>query len=196
MAQLPDLPALEGGAAASFHCHQARRQLAEKCHNLISPQLLAQNRPPRSVSAMGLKHSLRQVEPDRDNLRHDRSPLWILAYPPSHIDAFGGRSHHQSRWRFRARRSDCQVVKLEVRVAVLDGVIALGISVTEAEGQVCPGTVAARPTGGLLGVAVPRQPIDLQLCCGIFAPRGIFENAVICCTWPSRWWGCCAYRIG
>jgi hypothetical protein len=45
---------------------------------------------------MHLKYILRQVEPDRGYLRHDRSPLWILADPPWHIDAVGGRSHHQS----------------------------------------------------------------------------------------------------
>jgi hypothetical protein len=44
---------------------------------------------------MDLKHSLRQIEPDRGNLRHDRSPLWTLADPPWHSDAVGGRSHHQ-----------------------------------------------------------------------------------------------------
>lgn len=43
---------------------------------------------------MHLKHILRQVEPDRGNLRHDRSPPWILADRPWHIDAVGGRSHH------------------------------------------------------------------------------------------------------
>lgn len=36
-----------------------------------------------------------QVEPDRDNLRHYRPPLWIIADPPWHIDAVEGRSHHQ-----------------------------------------------------------------------------------------------------
>ncbi len=46
---------------------------------------------------MRVKHSLRQVEPDRDGLRHDRSPLWILADPPWHINALAERSHHQSR---------------------------------------------------------------------------------------------------
>ena len=45
---------------------------------------------------MHLKHVLRQVEPDRGNLRHDRPPLWILADPPWHIDAVGGRLQHQS----------------------------------------------------------------------------------------------------
>jgi hypothetical protein len=39
---------------------------------------------------MGLKHILRQIESDRDNLRHDRSALWILTDPPWHIDAAGG----------------------------------------------------------------------------------------------------------
>ena len=38
---------------------------------------------------MRLKHSLRQVEPDRDNLRHDPSPLGIVADPPWHSDAIG-----------------------------------------------------------------------------------------------------------
>jgi hypothetical protein len=56
---------------------------------------LAQNRTPRGVSATRLEHSLRQVEPDRDDLRHDRPPSGILADPPWHIDAVGGRSHHQ-----------------------------------------------------------------------------------------------------
>ncbi len=36
-------------------------------------------------------------EGDSGNLRHDRSPLWIVADPPWHRDAVGGRSHHQRR---------------------------------------------------------------------------------------------------
>lgn len=39
---------------------------------------------------MRMKHILRQVEPDRDKLRHDRSPLWFLADPPWYIDAVAG----------------------------------------------------------------------------------------------------------
>jgi hypothetical protein len=81
--------------ATGFHRDDARRQLAEKLQNLCSPQLLAQNRPARAVSSMHLdrkgaegdKYILRQIEPDRDNLRHDRPPLWILADPPWHKDA-------------------------------------------------------------------------------------------------------------
>jgi len=38
----------------------------------------------------------RAIEPDRSNIRHDRSPLWIITDPRWHIDAVGGRLHHQS----------------------------------------------------------------------------------------------------
>lgn len=34
---------------------------------------------------MQLEHILRQIESDRDNLRHDRSLPWIVAHPPWHI---------------------------------------------------------------------------------------------------------------
>jgi hypothetical protein len=95
VAQLADLAAPQMSAAAGFHGDNARGQIAEERQHLIPPQLLAQDCPTRPVSPMQLKHILRQVEPDRDNLRHDRSPLWILADPPWHTDAVGGRSHHQ-----------------------------------------------------------------------------------------------------
>lgn len=39
---------------------------------------------------MRLEHILRQIEPDRDNLRHDRPPLSGVADPLWHIDAGGG----------------------------------------------------------------------------------------------------------
>jgi hypothetical protein len=45
---------------------------------------------------MDLKYILRPTEPDRDNLRHDRSFLWILADLPWHRDAIWERLHHQS----------------------------------------------------------------------------------------------------
>ena len=49
----------------------------------------------RGISAMRLKHIIRQVGPDRNTLLHVRSPLWILADPHRHISAFGGWAHHQ-----------------------------------------------------------------------------------------------------
>jgi hypothetical protein len=75
MAQLPDLAVPEMGAAASFHPHNARPQLPEETQHLVASLLLAQHRTPRGVNTVRLKHILRQIEPDRDNLRHDRSPL-------------------------------------------------------------------------------------------------------------------------
>jgi hypothetical protein len=46
---------------------------------------------------MNPKNTPGQIQPDHGNLRHDRSPLWIVTNPPWHTDAVGGRSHHQSR---------------------------------------------------------------------------------------------------
>ena len=48
----------------------------------------------RAVGAMHLEYILRQIEPDCDNCRQDRSPTWIVANPPWDIDAVGGRSYH------------------------------------------------------------------------------------------------------
>jgi hypothetical protein len=98
VAQRPGLAAPEVRPAAGFPCRQARRQVADERQHLIPSRLLAQNTGTRRVSAMHPKHILRQVEPERDNLRHDRPPLWIVADPPWHIDAVGGRSQHQSPW--------------------------------------------------------------------------------------------------
>src|SRR5690554_1315789 len=96
MPDLPDLTPPEMGAATGFHRDNAGRKLSEECQDLVSSQLLAQHRPARSVGPVNLKHILRQIESDRDNLRHDRSPLWIIADPPWHTEAVGGRSQHQS----------------------------------------------------------------------------------------------------
>ncbi len=46
--------------------------------------------PSCAVGFMHLEHILRQIEPDRDNLRQDRSPLWIVADPPGTSDAVRG----------------------------------------------------------------------------------------------------------
>jgi hypothetical protein len=90
MTQLADLAAPEMRASAGFHRDNTRWRLAEGRQHLIPTQLLAQNRTARVVSPIHLKHILRQIKPDRGNLRHDRSPLWILTDPPWHINAVGG----------------------------------------------------------------------------------------------------------
>ena len=93
MPNLLNLAAPEMGATTGFHRDNAGRQIAEECQDLISSQLLAQNGASAAVSRVNLKHILRQIEPDRDNLRYDRSPLWIVANPPWHTDAVGGGGH-------------------------------------------------------------------------------------------------------
>jgi hypothetical protein len=51
--------------------------------------------------------------------------------------------------RLLARDFDRQVAELQVRIAVLNGYTALGIRVTEAVGQVCPGKGEPRPSVNL-----------------------------------------------
>lgn len=77
-------------AATSLHRDGTGRKLTEKLQNLSLPQLLAQSGTAIAIGLQQLKYILHQVEPDRDNLRHDRPPLWIIAAPPWHIDAAGG----------------------------------------------------------------------------------------------------------
>ncbi len=52
--------------------------------------LLAQNCVSRTINITHLKNILRQIESDRDNIRNDRSPLWIVEDPLWSIDAVGG----------------------------------------------------------------------------------------------------------
>lgn len=55
---------------------------------------------------------------------------------------FPGAWMHGFKWlgqRLMARNFDRQVAEFQVRVAVLNGVIAPGIPATEAIGSVCPG---------------------------------------------------------
>jgi hypothetical protein len=73
MAQLADLASPKMRAATCLHCDDTRWQLAEKLQHLSPPQLLAQHRVAKPIGSMHLEHILRQIEPDSDNLRHDRS---------------------------------------------------------------------------------------------------------------------------
>ena len=86
----------EMSAAVGLHCNNAPLHLAEKFQNLRPLQLLAQNRSVCAVGSMHLEYILRQIEPDGDNLPHDRSLLWNVADRPSHVNAIERRIHHQS----------------------------------------------------------------------------------------------------
>jgi len=90
MVQFTYLAGSEMSAAAGFHRNDASRKLTEKLQNLCPPQPLAQNRLTYAVGPMHLEHIFSQIESDRDNIRHNRSPLWIIANPLWHINAVGG----------------------------------------------------------------------------------------------------------
>lgn len=64
---------------------------------LCAPQLLSKHSAAASISAVDLEYILRQIESDSGKLQHDRLPKWIVAIPPWHVDAVGGRLQHQSR---------------------------------------------------------------------------------------------------
>jgi hypothetical protein len=47
----------------------------KKCHHLLAPQLLAQNRRLGTIHTVKLENLLRRIHPNADNLVHGRSPL-------------------------------------------------------------------------------------------------------------------------
>jgi len=96
VAQLGELAAAEMSASAGFQCNDASWMLAEKYQNLRLSQCLTQRRSAGAVNSVNLTYNLRQIETHCDTLRQDRSPLWIIADPPWHMDAVAGRLHHQS----------------------------------------------------------------------------------------------------
>ena len=96
MAKLDQFPPPEVRASTSLHHHHTRRQRREESQHLRAPQLLSKQCAAASICSVELEYILRQIESDSGNLRHDRLTEWIVAIPPWHIDAVGGRLHHQS----------------------------------------------------------------------------------------------------
>ena len=95
MAKLDQFPPPEVRASASLRRHHTRRQRREESQHLRAPQLLSKQCAAASICSVELEYILRQIESDSGNLRHDRLTEWIVAIPPWHIDAVGGRLHHQ-----------------------------------------------------------------------------------------------------
>jgi hypothetical protein len=120
MAQLANLWRPEMGTTARFHRNDASRTLTEKIQNLGAPQLITQNCATSTISSTHLEHIFRQIDADRDSIRHDRSPLWIIADPPWHIDAVGGRLHHQS-----PRTPECPTRRLPAYICNIHGIAKL-----------------------------------------------------------------------
>ncbi len=64
--------------------------------HLPPPQLAPKHRPSQCVHPVQLEYILRQIEPDRGNLPHDRPPRGSSMTHLGTPDAVGRRSHHQS----------------------------------------------------------------------------------------------------
>src|SRR5215208_3802279 len=60
---------------AGFDPDHCRGKLLEKCHHLLAPKLLAQNRLLGSIYSMKLENVFRRIHPNSANLLHGRSPL-------------------------------------------------------------------------------------------------------------------------
>ena len=58
-----------------FDPDHGRRELLEKCHHLLAPKLLAQNRLLGGIHPVKLENVLRRVHPNSANLFHGRFPL-------------------------------------------------------------------------------------------------------------------------
>ncbi|VIO74458.1 hypothetical protein CI1B_52310 [Bradyrhizobium ivorense] len=95
VAVLPDHPCPMMRAATGLHAHQARRQLRKKLLHGGPPKLPPQHHSSRRINPVNLKHVLRQVQTNRANLRHGRSPCLVESTSPVwHTDAVGGRPPH------------------------------------------------------------------------------------------------------
>jgi hypothetical protein len=62
-------------ARAGFHCNEATWLSREEAQDLFTPQLFAEYRRTGGIRPMGLDDILGQIQADRANLRHGRSPL-------------------------------------------------------------------------------------------------------------------------
>jgi hypothetical protein len=129
------------GACDTRKCHDA---IADRgAHAVIPPRKNAKPWKTVTAGAMARNEALRAEIP------------W--PGPLANGAPYHGRSRVETRMhgvkllgqRLMARDFDRQVAELQVRIAVLNGYTALGIPVTEAVGQVCPGKGEPRPSVNL-----------------------------------------------
>tara|TARA_R110002124_G_scaffold276871_2_gene447842 strand:- start:2606 stop:3406 length:801 start_codon:yes stop_codon:yes gene_type:complete len=93
MAQLADLAPPKMSAATGLHRDDTGRKLTEELQNLCPSQLLAQSGTASAISPMHLKYVLRQIEPDRDNLQHDRPPFFVDHRRPTFFLCGSSQTH-------------------------------------------------------------------------------------------------------
>src|SRR3954447_24853824 len=96
VAQLAKLPPQVVPPATSLQRHKTGRLPREKLDHLGPHQALAEHHPASRISPVRLKYPLRNIKPYRASLAHGRLPWGLHSTPPPwHIDAVGGRPHHQ-----------------------------------------------------------------------------------------------------
>src|SRR6187431_124679 len=82
---------------ARFQANTARRQIGEELKNSRPTNAPADDHRAISIDAVNLKHQLRNIDPDRDNLAHGRLPSMWLRFDSTtlwHLDAAVGAVHH------------------------------------------------------------------------------------------------------
>jgi len=78
--------------------HQARRLLLEKCQNLTTAQLTANDCLTKLINPVHLKDGLRKIQTNRGNFAHRTAPFLAVLKATAlwHLDAGGGsRPLHQ-----------------------------------------------------------------------------------------------------
>src|SRR3954471_10776397 len=96
VAQLAKLPRPVMRPATSLQRHKTGWLPREKLEHLGPNQALAEHHPAGRIGPVRLKYPLRNITPYRASLAHGRLPCGGYSTPPPwHIDAVGGRPHHQ-----------------------------------------------------------------------------------------------------
>jgi hypothetical protein len=75
---------------ARFHANAARRKIGKELKNSRSTNTPPDDYRAISIDAVNLKHRLRNIDPDRDNLAHGRLPSMWLRFDTTtlwHFDA-------------------------------------------------------------------------------------------------------------
>src|SRR4051794_10245615 len=93
--------------ATSLQRHKTGWLPREKLEHLGPNQALAKPHPAGRIGPVRLKYPLRNIKPYRASLAHGRLPCGGYSTPPPwHIDAVGGRPHHQGGKELLAARRD------------------------------------------------------------------------------------------
>ena len=83
---------------AGFDPDHGRGKLLEKCHHLLAPKLLAQNRHLGGIHPVKLENVFRRVHPNSANLFHGRFPLSEICNDLVLARSMPSGAVHSNRW--------------------------------------------------------------------------------------------------